>query len=118
MQGEVIYHKPWGAYAYPLAPKMVSITLQVKKKNIRSCYLIHGDPWKPDVPMQKTRMDKVATDDSFDYFRTIIKVPSRRIRYVFLVEKGEKQLWYSEIGLTTQKPKVGELGLPYFEIFK
>jgi len=116
MQGEVIYHKPWGAYAYPLAPKMVSITLQVKKKNIRSCYLIHGDPWKPDVPMQKTRMDKVATDDSFDYFRTIIKVPSRRVRYVFLVEKGEKQLWYSEIGLTTQKPKVGELGLPYFEI--
>ena len=95
---------------------MVSITLQAKKKDIISCYLIRGDFWEPDLPMQKVRMDKIATDDSFDYFRTIIKVPSRRVRYVFLVEKGEKKLWYSEIGLTTQKPKAGELGLPYFEI--
>lgn len=116
MRGETIYHKAHGVHAYPLDLHTISITLKGKMGGLKSCYLIHGDSWEPDLPMQKVRMDKIATDDSFDYFRTIIKVPSRRVRYVFLVEKGERQLWYSEMGLTSQRPKVGELGLPYFEV--
>jgi len=116
MAKSTVYHEPYGVHAYPLDLHTISITLKGKMDGLKSCYLIHGDPWEPDVHMQKVRMDKIATDDSFDYFRTIVKVPSRRVRYVFLVDNGEKQLWYSEIGLTSQKPEVGELGLPYFEI--
>jgi len=112
----MIYCGPYGVRAYPLDLHTVSMTLQAKKNDLKSCYLVHGDPWEPYVSMRTVRMDKIATDDSFDYFRIIVKVPSRRVRYVFLIDKGKKQLWYSEMGLTPKKPEVGELGFPYFEI--
>lgn len=116
MAKNTVYHESYKVHAYPLDLRTVSITLQAKKGEFKSCYLVHGDPWEPDLPTQKVGMYKVATDDLFDYFRIILKVPFRRMRYVFLVDNGEKQLWYSEIGLTPQKPEAGELGLPYFEI--
>jgi glycosidase len=61
-------------------------------------------------------MNKFASDDFFDYFRIKVKAPSRRIRYIFLVDDGKEKIWFSEKGLTRKKPEVGELGLPYFEI--
>lgn len=116
MARATVYHKPCGAHAYPLDPHTVSITLQAKGSDLESCYLVYGDPWEPDTPMRKIKMDKVAEDGLFDYFRAIVKVPSRRVRYAFLVGKGKKRLWYSETGLTSGKPRVGELGLPYFAV--
>jgi cyclomaltodextrinase len=108
--------EPYGVHAYPLGLHTVSITLQAKSGDLKSCYLVHRDPWEADVRMYTVKMNKVATDYFFDYFRIVLNVPSRRIRYLFLLDNGRERLWYSEAGLTLKKPEVGELGLPYFEI--
>jgi len=116
MLREAVYHKPWGAYAYLLDSGRLSITLKAKKKDLESCQLFYGDPWEPDKPLEKLQMIKIATDDLFDYFRIIIKVPaSRRFRYTFLLDDGSKQLWYTEAGFSSKKPEPKELGLPFFE---
>ena len=116
MLREAIYHKPCGAYAYPLDSQTLSITLRAKKGDLKSCQLFYGDSWQPDVPLQAVKMKKVATDELFDYFRIIVDVPSRRIRYVFLLDDGHEKLWYSEKGFSIEKFEAGELGLPYFEL--
>jgi len=108
--------KPYGVHSYPLDLHTVSITLQAKSDDLKSCYLVHGDPWEPDTLMQTVKMNKVVTDYFSDYFRIVLNIPSRRLRYLFLLNNGRERLWYSEAGLTLKKPEVGELGLPYFEI--
>jgi len=116
MLREAVYHKPWGAYAYLLDADELIITLKAKKGDLKSCQLFHGDPWEPDKPPQKLKMNKVATDDLFDYFRIVIEVPaSRRFRYAFLLDDGSERLWYTEAGFSSKQPEPKELGLPFFE---
>ena len=104
------------AYAYPLELNTLVITLQAKKEALVRCYLFYGDPWERNKTFKKVVMRRFASDDFFDYFRIKVKAPSKRIRYIFLVDNGKEKLWFSEKGLTRKKPEVGELGLPYFEI--
>lgn len=115
MLKEAIYHKTDRAYAYPLDTNTVSITLRAKKDDLKSCHLFYGDVWEPKV-VSSTSMGKVASDDLFDYFRIILNVPSRRLRYLFLLDDGKERLWYSEKGFSSEMPNSQELGLPFFEI--
>jgi glycosidase len=116
MLREAIYHRPWGSYAYLLNSDTLSISLRAKKNDLKTCYLFHGDPWEPDVPLEKLKMDKVAGDDLFDYFKVVLNVPSsRRFRYAFLLDEGSEQLWYTEAGFSSKPPEPKELGLPFFE---
>jgi len=113
---EAVCHKPWGAYAYLLDSELLSITLKAKKGDLKSCHLFYGDPWEPDKPLEELQMNKVSTDELFDYFRIIIKVPaSRRFRYTFLLDDDSEQLWYTEAGFSSKQPETKELGLPFFE---
>ena len=116
MLREAIYHKPWGAFAYLLNSENLSLTLRAKKSDLKSCKVIYGDPWEPEVPFNESEMSKVAVSDLFDFFRIVIKVPShRRFRYAFLLDDGSEQLWYTEIGFSSKKPESKELGIPFFE---
>lgn len=113
---KTIIHNANLAHAYPLDLETLVITLQAGKGDLVRCYLFYGDHWERNKPLKKAKMEKVASDDLFDYFRIKVKAPSRRMYYVFLVDDCQEKLWFSEKGLTREKPKVGELELPYFKI--
>jgi cyclomaltodextrinase len=117
MVREPVCHKSGGAYAYLLDPHRLSISLKAKKDYLKSCRLFYGDPWEPAQPPKELRMNRVAADDLFDYFRVIMQVPaSKRLIYAFLLDDGSEQFWYTEAGFHTKQPEPKEMGLPFFQM--
>jgi len=113
---ESIYHAPSGEYGYLLSPDTFSITIRAQRGDLRHCYLYYGDVWAPIDSLRFAEMEKIASDDLFDYFRKILRAPSRRLRYFFRLDDGKESLWYSESGFSPEKPRPRELGLPFFEV--
>lgn len=106
MLKEAIYHRPKGSFAYAYNDKELHIRLQTKKDDVEQVRLIHGDPynWNNSWIFSYKNMEKVGSDELFDYWLVPIHPPYRRLRYGFeLINKDEKII-YTEKGFFEEAP--------------
>lgn len=96
MQKEAILHIPDSSYAYALDEKTVVLRLRVKKNDLSSCTLFYGDRVciKEKIEMAPCEMRVVSTDNLYDYFECTLENCYPRICYYFLLESGDKKLYY------------------------
>ena len=109
MNLHAIFHQTNSEYSYQISENVVHILLRVATNDIKSVQLIHGDPFywskQPDGKytwdMNKSKMNLKYQDDLFDYFFLELTIPSKRVRYSFLVEGNNgKQIIYHAKGFS------------------
>lgn len=97
MELTAIYHRPESEYAYLYKDGQLHIRIRTKKEDIKRIVLHYGDPFIfiEDLYEATKEMDKVTTDDLFDYWQVSVSVRHARIQYLFELEDtaGEKVLY-------------------------
>ncbi len=97
MELTAIYHRPESEYAYLYKDGQLHIRIRTKKEDIKRIVLHYGDPFVfiEDLYEATKEMDKVTTDDLFDYWQVSVSVRHARIQYLFELEDtaGEKILY-------------------------
>ncbi|WP_431090915.1 alpha-glycosidase [Paenibacillus sp. 8b26] len=102
---EAIYHHPKRNWAFGYDDATLFLRLRVKKNDLTAVHALTGDKYDWDRTRQLIPMSKFATDGRFDYYQCTVKPTHRRLKYGFLLEDEEEQLWMNENDFTTQEPQ-------------
>lgn len=98
MNKSAVLHIPLSQYAFAEDEHTIIIRLRTAKNDIMRCVLYYGDRVDPVEPIgvKELSMEKVASDDLFDYYETKISDIYTRVCYYFLLDDGEEKLYYYE----------------------
>lgn len=117
MRADALFHQPWGAMAFPVAPGTLSLLLKAAKGEVARCRVAYGDRYDQEPPSLLKPMRLAATDEVYDYFRVEIHLPTRRFRYAFWLEPARggssHGVWYGEHGLGQTLADAGPFQVPY-----
>ena len=97
MNRHEIEHQAKSAYAYQVDLETIHIRLKAIKNTVQTVELVYGDPfmwgmneqtkefeWMRESQQSHT-LTKEASTSSYDFYFTEIKVPSKRVKYAFLI---------------------------------
>lgn len=101
MNRGAILHIPLSQYAYASDERTLVIRLRAARDDLRRCELYYGDRVDPEepIPVKRQAMERVASDDVYDYFETVIRDHYTRVCYYFLLWDGGESCFYYERGL-------------------
>lgn len=101
MNRGAILHIPLSQYAYAPDEHTLVIRLRAARDDLYQCELYYGDRVDPEepVPVKRQLMERVASDDVYDYFETVIRDNYTRVCYYFLLSDGGESCFYYERGL-------------------
>ena len=102
MKKEAVLHIPLSHYAYAEDEKTLVIRIRTAKNDIEKCCLFYGDRVDIQEPIhtKEINMEKVSSDDLFDYFEGYIKDTYTRVCYYFLLKDGAETLFYYSRGFS------------------
>lgn len=98
MKKEAVLHIPLSQYAYAKNESTLVIRLRTAKDDVEVCKLYYGDRVDTVEPIRTTcvKMEKIASDDMFDYYEADVEDKYTRVCYYFeLKEKSEVTYYYS-----------------------
>lgn len=113
MSIESIFHRPYGSFAFPINENKLRIRIRAKKKYVTKITVLLGDRHQPidkDIPVG---MEKIATDDLFDYFECDLYSETRRVRYTFYIQLNDQGYWYGDKGISNSRLDAGDFQFPY-----
>jgi glycosidase len=97
MNISAIYHRPESEWAYLYPESTCNFRLRTAVGDATNVELWFGEPfeyhetvdgdWEWKNTLQK--MEKVATTKLYDYWQTSVVMPTKRIQYAFIVNRGE-----------------------------
>ncbi len=99
MKRHELEHQAKSNYAYSIDKETIHIKLKALKNTVKTIELIYGDPfmwgmneqtkefeWMRETQQTHT-LTKEASTSSYDYYFTEIKVPTKRVKYAFLINQ-------------------------------
>ncbi|OQY07537.1 MAG: hypothetical protein B6I28_05510 [Fusobacteriia bacterium 4572_132] len=109
MLKEAVYHKVNSDYVYPIAEDKLLIKIRTKKDDVKNIKLNFIDKYfyirNNKIEMNQNEMKKVATDDIFDYYETIVIFDVISLTYYFEMEDNAgKKIYYGNNKFQTEKP--------------
>lgn len=111
---EAIYHSNEIPYIFPIGTNRLKIRIRAKRSEAASCTLLYSDRYVSpgcEVPMQ---LEKVAVTTHFDYFEGTLDVPTKRLRYLFLLTGHDgSEAWCGERGVSRNRMEVGAFQFAY-----
>ena len=100
---EAIMHTPLSKDAFALDEKNLVVRLRTAKDDMKQCAVFYGDRVCIVEPIHVTEciMEKIATDQLFDYYEAKIESLYSRVCYYFkCIGKDGEAIYVSEYGLT------------------
>ena len=70
----------------------VLFRFRTRENNVEHVYL--------NARTVRTELKKVKTENSFDYYETLVRMGEGQFRYFFEVVSGEERIYYSKTGIT------------------
>ncbi|KRE98510.1 alpha-glycosidase [Paenibacillus sp. Soil766] len=111
---ESIYHTSEAPYAFALNQTQLKVRIRMKKNTTLSCYILHADRYHSPGTELPQEMEKVGFTRHFDYYETIVELPKRRLRYLFMVRTREgNDVWYGERGASMHRTEAGYFQFSY-----
>ncbi|OAB45657.1 alpha-glycosidase [Paenibacillus antarcticus] len=101
---EAIYHRPKQNWCYAYNGNTIHIRIRTKRNDITSIDAITGDKYAWDRTLTYVPMSILSSDELFDYWECEVVPPYRRLRYGFLLHKGDQKLWMTEFAFLNEQP--------------
>lgn len=104
MKKEAILHIPLSQFAYAKNESTLVIRIRTAKNDVDSVALHYGDRVDMVQPIRTKRleMDKVSTDDLFDYYQVEFTDKYTRVCYYFEISGKTEKCFYYERGFTEE----------------
>ncbi|WP_156008456.1 glycoside hydrolase family 13 protein [Streptococcus ruminantium] len=96
-----LYHRPDSEYAYLYKENQIHLRFRTKFQDVTSICVHHGDPFifYQQGYQYQAEMEKVASDNLFDYWQVELKTDFGRLQYIFeLIGRDGQRLLYGEGG--------------------
>ncbi|MFD2670863.1 glycoside hydrolase family 13 protein [Marinicrinis sediminis] len=94
-----ILHVSEPPFAFPLNEHQLKLRLRAQKNQIKTCTVLYTDRYTSPGKEEALELEKIATTSHFDYFEGIVRAPSKRVRYSFVLTTFEEEhIWYGEMG--------------------
>ena len=100
MNKEAILHISKSQYAFAYNQRELRIRLRTAKNDLDKAEIIYAIKYEWLTDRKSRQMKKSYSDALYDYYTVTLNVPDSRIGYIFLLQSGEEQYYYSEEGLT------------------
>ena len=110
---ESVFHQPYGSFAFPLDSNTLRVRVRVKKNEAKKITVLLGDRYRLVAYDQPFVMEKIASDELFDFFQADLISKTRRIRYVFFIEGKDNSFWYGDKGINQERLLAGDFQFPY-----
>ncbi|WP_274361917.1 alpha-glycosidase [Paenibacillus thermotolerans] len=120
---EAVYHRPKLNWSFAYDEKTVVLRLRAKRGDLDGVEVLYGDKFQPFEQMKTASAEKLISDELFDYWEASVQPEFRRLAYGFRLLSGKKDIWYSEKGFHSERPKehFGLFEFPFLhasELFK
>lgn len=114
MNRHAMLHIVDSSYCFPVAEKEIVLRLRTARDDIQSVQVIYENKYVFGMTQQRATMIKAYTSELYDYFSILLKLEDTRLAYVFLVNDGEKEYFFSEDGIT----ETYDYTLGYYNFFQ
>ena len=115
MLREAVYHVAHGNYAYAVSEDTLRITLRAAKGDLQSVTVLYQDRYGGSEPFAAT-MEVVAEDEMFSFHQADVQLDTKRFGYVFLLDDGKHQVFYTEKGFFDDVPPNTQFHYPYIAL--
>lgn len=115
MLREAIHHTPSHKWAYAYDLSTYHIRLRTRKNDVEDVVMVAGDKYDWNGNLQEIVMEKIASDQLFDYWEGVIIPKYKRFSYGFRLHAGTETMWKIETGFYAQQPTPpgGYFEVPY-----
>lgn len=114
MNRHAMQHIVDSSYCFPVSDKEIVLRLRTARDDIKSVQIIYESKYLFGMKQQKATMTKSYTSELYDYYSINLKLKDTRLAYVFLVNDGEKNYFFSEDGITERY----DYTLGYYNFFQ
>ncbi|OXS60281.1 alpha-glycosidase [Cohnella sp. CIP 111063] len=104
MLREAIYHRPKQNWAYACDDKTIYLRVRTKRGEMDEVSVIFGDKYAWQRTRAVAPMNKLVSDELFDYWEAAVVPPFRRLKYGFRFRSGDEELYMSERGFFDDEP--------------
>lgn len=93
---EALLHLPGTEYAYGINDTTIVLRLRTAKNDCTCCTVYYGDRMCNinDFSLKSQAMKKVASDELFDYYESVLDNCVPRVCYYFMLESKGQKLYY------------------------
>lgn len=95
-----VQHIPDSSYCFPVAMKEIVLRLRTAKNDIVRAQVIYENKYVIGQTQKKADMRKAYTGELFDFYEVKLTLEDTRLAYVFYINDGEKNYYFSEDGVT------------------
>ena len=95
-----IEHIMESAYAFPTGPNEIVLRIRTAKNDFKEAFVVYESKYKIAKSRKKKKMEKKLTGRLYDWYSVTLPIKDVRLAYVFVLNDGEKDRYFSEDGLT------------------
>lgn len=95
-----IQHIVDSSYCFPVAPNEIVLRLRTAKNDISRAQVIYESKYVIGQTQKTADMRKAYTGELFDFYEVRLSLEDTRLAYVFYINDGEKNFYFSEDGVT------------------
>lgn len=100
MNRYAMQHIADSAYCFPISKKEIVLRLRTGKDDIACAEVLYESKYVIGKKQKSAKMRKAYTGELFDFYEVKLKLEDTRLAYVFYVNDGEKNYYFSEDGVT------------------
>lgn len=114
MNRYAMYHAADSSYCYPISPNEIVLRLRAAKGDLVRAQVLYESKYIIGTVQKRKDMSCVYQTELFDYYEVSLKLSDTRLAYVFYVNDGEKNYYFSEDGVT----ETYDFSLGYYNFFQ
>lgn len=114
MNRYAIHHVVDSAYCFPVSPNEIVLRLRTAKDDIICAKVVYESKYVIGMSQKSMQMEKRYTGELFDFYEVKLTLEDTRLAYVFVVNDGEEDYYFSEDGVT----KEYDFTLGYYNFFQ
>ena len=100
MNKYAIQHIADSSYCFPISKNEIVLRLRTGKDDIACAEVLYESKYMIGQKQKSIKMRKAYTGEIFDFFEVKLELEDTRLAYVFYVNDGEKNYYFSEDGVT------------------
>lgn len=109
-----IQHIVDSSYCFPVSPNEIVLRLRTEKDDIIRAQVIYESKYVIGETQKSADMRKAYTGELFDFYEVKLTLEDTRLAYVFYINDGERNYYFSEDGVTENY----DFTLGYYNFFQ
>lgn len=100
MNKYAIWHIADSSYCFPISKNEIVLRLRTGKDDIACAEVLYESKYVIGQQQKRAKMRKAYIGEIFDFYEVKLKLEDTRLAYVFYVNDGEENYYFSEDGVT------------------